>query len=114
MDSLGNLIYKDLNGFVLKVLDPNSISVEEEDLSAARLYPNPVKDVMSIEIPLTQANPIDLELFSLAGSRVWSEDREGNPGMNKVELDLSEMVPGIYFLNIRTGQAQKQIKVIKL
>jgi len=49
---------------------------------------------------------------NILGERVVSEVRQSRSGMNEFRLDLMDLESGVYYLNISSGQENKQIKKI--
>jgi hypothetical protein len=112
MDANGNLIYKGAaQGFVLNVMDPNSIGLEENVLNDLTFFPNPVKDVLSISIPEGVAGQADYQLYSVSGQTVLAEKVSGNNLSTK--LNVSDLPAGMYILNVSLNAEYKQFKIIK-
>lgn len=76
------------------ILDPNSVSV----------YPNPVKDLLSIQ---TAYSVEQIEIFSITGQRVFAVTQPNLP------ISLSDLRPGIYLLKIKTDAGMDVKKIIK-
>ena len=75
-----------------------------EDISALGIvvYPNPTKDVITIDTRLQ----IDVELYDMIGNKVISEQ-------NTKRLDLSKLSNGIYNMSILYNNVRYSKKVIK-
>ena len=75
-----------------------------EDISALGIivYPNPTKDVITIETRLD----IEVELYDMIGNKVISES-------NVKRLDLSKLSNGIYNMSILYNNVRYSKKVIK-
>jgi hypothetical protein len=74
------------------------------------IFPNPTKGEITIEITnLQQTAPAKLEVFSLAGESVFSENRL----QNKTVVDLSKLPPGTYVLKILLDSKLSTWKIIK-
>jgi hypothetical protein len=88
-----NVIYKELLG--------------EQEIC---IFPNPTKGEITVEITnLQQTAPEKLEVFSLAGESVFSE----NMLQNKTVVDLSKLPPGTYVLKILLDTKLSTWKIIK-
>jgi hypothetical protein len=70
------------------------------------VYPNPTYDIL--DVSLTGDNPISYSIFEPAGKllKQWSTESS--------TLDVSELSPGVYILNIRFANRQVNKRVIKL
>lgn len=80
-----------------------------KDVESARLvvYPNPVTDYLSVRLP-ANIQQAKFKLLDLQG-RVLNE----RTITNETQLDLSEMVKGVYFYQIATGLETINGKLIK-
>ena len=84
----------------------NTLSNSEFDLqSAIRIYPNPVKDILTIEGDLQ--NAISLKLYGLSGQLILELKDNFNT------IDMSQIETGIYFVKLNTGKDTSTFKVIK-
>ena len=96
--------------FVNKIWDPEAViinSSKEEDL---KIFPNPVKDKIQIQI-IGEIKQIDkIEIYNLYGeiNSVWDTIVE-----NK-SLDISTLPTGIYFIKVYTPNQQFVKKFVKL
>lgn len=71
-------------------------------------YPNPVNDVLNIESnTLIQS----VELFNMLGQMV--KTIHYNNGLNEVNLDMSDITSGSYFVQVKAQNKQKNFTIIK-
>lgn len=85
----------------------STLSVENVQLSAVVVSPNPVKDILNIDSPVA----IDaVNVFNQLGQRVL--DVEGSVITNN-QIDLSPLNPGVYMVKVISQEKSKTIKVIK-
>lgn len=73
------------------------------------VYPNPVKDKLSIELKGTSKEKIQFDLINSLGQPVVII----NELNSRQELDVSHLPKGIYFLKLQTETQQEVYKVIK-
>src|SRR5690606_31385688 len=77
-----------------------------EVLTGLYVYPNPVKDVLTIQ----NQNPIDrVEIYALNGAKVMIVES----ALNKVNIDTHHLQSGTYIVKVISGNQVKSIKVIK-
>lgn len=79
--------------------------------SITKVYPNPVKDEVTIEIHSDQPGNVQLSLINILGSEVkkW-EPWYVDAGDQKTKLDMSSFHSGIYFLKlVKSNQVATQI-----
>jgi hypothetical protein len=87
-------------------VESEAIPITVRIINGFRTYPNPIKDVFVIE----NTSKIDsIRLLSTAGQEILSQ----NPSASLVNLDLSKIKSGLYFMNIVTEGKIKTVKVIK-
>jgi plastocyanin len=113
VDSLGNIIQKSTGtSITLNVIDPNTISIEEDVFSTSKIFPNPASDYIKIEMDAKSTGDISIELISLSGAVVNSTSGDVNSGLNTLEIDVRDMVSGIYFIKISKDGTNHFEKVI--
>jgi uncharacterized repeat protein (TIGR01451 family) len=83
----------------------DKLSTEAFDLSRIKMYPNPVADMLYLEVPNTlKVNSI--QLFDISGKRIKSFE-------NHKTLDVNGINQGMYILRIETDKGEFNQKVIK-
>lgn len=85
-----------------------TLSVSQFENQMVRIYPNPVSDKLFIQTPAS--NKYHLKLVNTLGQAVLSQ----NHNSTSVELDVSDLSKGLYFLNVVDENKRSQtIKFIK-
>src|SRR5690606_40502229 len=85
-----------------------TLSVSQFENQMVRIYPNPVSDKLFIQTPAS--NKYHLKLVNTLGQAVLSQ----NHNSTSVELDVSDLSKGLYFLNVVDENKKSQtIKFIK-
>jgi len=96
------------DGILIEQLDV--VSVEEELPFDLSIYPNPANDALFVNVTLSQANALRIELFDLRGVKILSEELNENSFNNEVaRFDVSKLTPGIYLLRISLPDQNRQI-----
>jgi hypothetical protein len=75
-----------------------TLSVSEFDLKEFRMYPNPAKDVVTLKLNnIAQANlsVVDIQGKLIKEQRIYNQ--------TQVELDVSDLQAGLYFVKLHTG-----------
>lgn len=95
----------------------NVTGIEEvESVSNAILFPNPTNDNATMFFDLTQVEDINFEVVNTMGQQVYVKSF-GNmiSGNHRVEIPASELVPGFYFVNLRTntGVVSTKLQVVR-
>ncbi len=69
-----------------------------DGVSGLQIYPNPLRDQAWLLIPSDKANDTVLNIFDPAGKLVFSNAIQLQKGSNGINIDLSTLPSGIYFL----------------
>jgi len=125
MDKQTNLTVADIVRFACKVQDPairrqyhgrskNQKNAEAPIKTAVEteisIYPNPVKDILTINISADLNSEGKAEIFSLTGNKVFSYD-----GLKSGEntVNISELASGVYLIKVYTESTTYDMKIIK-
>lgn len=81
-----------------------AVDIPRGDIS---VFPNPIKDFLYIKPPEKEA-ALSFQLVDLAGQVILSGHLPKSERLN-----LSELKPGIYLLNLQTGAVSKTITIVK-
>lgn len=84
-----------------------ALSVEEETYSTIKIFPNPVNDILQIQLPL-EANS-ELIIYDVLGKVVF--EQYVNRSLN--QIDMSTMSSGLYLLRISSETTTKTFKLVK-
>ena len=85
-------------------IDSNVVSTKQ----SIQVYPNPVKDFLTIQLPPSLSRPSVFSIITVTGRLMKEIKLSGN--QNSKTIDINDIPPGIYFL---THPNQKTIKIIK-
>lgn len=85
------------------------VSVKEHENTSFSIYPNPCSDAINICFEQNLKN-YDLELYSIAGQLIL---KETNKSANHLNINMSEMEAGIYFIRIISNKNSSMLKLIK-
>lgn len=90
-----------------------NVSISNPDLNSRwSVYPNPVTDgIAYVVVPVDIAQPVRAELYSLPGEKMLSRYLENNHN-GIMQLSLKGIQPGIYLLNMITGDKKDVMKLI--
>ena len=85
-------------------------SADQDSILRFDVYPNPVNSFVNISSNLT-TKPTTIETYDMLGRLKISKSQEA---LEFTTLDVSNLSPGMYFVNIRSGNQQQSKKIIKL
>jgi len=110
LDSNGNL-YKN-GAFTIQVLrDWELTSIKSgDDFGSVKVYPNPSKGHLMIEVDEASNEQGTIEIFDMAGKKVLSSNAF-QAGVRFTSLDLSQLTDGIYLLRLQQGQKTYTTKI---
>ena len=76
-----------------------------------KIYPNPVQDILHLEVEMDAGRHVILELFNLLDILLYREDLKEIQLIEK-EINVQGMTPGVYFLRITVNQIPQTFKVV--
>jgi hypothetical protein len=80
--------------------------VKEESALDFKLYPNPVSEILNIEH--SSSDPVRIIVFSSLGKQVFVQDYVM---LNKIDLNLTHLTPGLYTINLITKDQTASKKI---
>ena len=88
-----------------------STVIDSKTFSLSKVYPNPVKDIVTVEIQTAVAGDIQINLYNILGVqvKVW-DSIYLSQGDQQIRLDLSFIKSGVYILKIiQSGKVCSQV-----
>ena len=111
----GGIVLKQ-NGFNINVISPITLGINDEAkefISSLQLYPNPVRNELTIELELTNPTTVEVFVTDLLGKTVANiVNEEINVGTTKFQWNTSTTKNGIYLLNIISNHSRQVKKVV--
>ncbi len=94
----------------------NGVKDDIPELTLGKCFPNPANDLTNLVIDFQGETDVNLDIIDVCGKVVKSgQSYENIPaGKHKVEVDLSGLRPGVYFIKIQNGANASLKKVIVL
>ncbi|WNJ21207.1 S8 family serine peptidase [Pontibacter sp. G13] len=91
-----------------------TVSIEEEiaDLGSIEMFPNPTSGIFQIQFDLMESHSGSIEVFDLVGNTVQVLGQV-QAHHNNLQLDLSQVADGIYYVRINLGAHQVVKKLVK-
>lgn len=90
-----------------------SLRLNEDAQPYAYIFPNPVKDMLTVQVALKDEAKLHLLLVDNAGRFVLQEEKQLSGSLQQVALDVSAYPAGIYHLILTSGNWKKNIKILK-
>jgi len=76
------------------------------------LYPNPTQGPISLEFDLPEAQDFEFTVYNLAGKLVFQQKGKGSEGTNSISVQMSDVKPGIYFVELLSGQLKARKRLV--
>ncbi len=114
--------FRDLNYYRLKMVDKDgthAFSVirvvhNAEGISRLSLYPNPVKDAVTLKVFSDKTKTLQVDIVNAEGKLIQSQKLGLNEGANTRTLNLANLPKGTYFARVTTANEQVAVKFEKL
>jgi hypothetical protein len=84
-----------------------------EKTGVAKLFPNPVINVLHVQFNTLPAGEYNLSLTDINGKTILQRNNVHNNGKSSADIDMSSFAPGIYMLTIKKDDVRVEQKVIK-
>ena len=110
-----NIVYTYTNSIceasVSRQITVGPVSVGEHPLIDISVFPNPVSDILNIELG-DNVDVSEIQLFDVMGKMIYSKGVDSD---NNVSIDMSELTPTMYYVRfvMQDGQVSKPVKVLK-
>ncbi len=80
------------------------VGIEElKNISSLNVFPNPVNELLKIDLELSESSTVEFSLKTMNGQQVRLESCELNPGTHQERLDVADLANGIYQLVVRSN-----------
>lgn len=81
----------------------------------AKIFPNPAKEQTTFEISIPEKGLFEISLFDMSGKMIQViRNGELNKGKFRQELDLIDLVPGMYLIVINSGNFKETVRFSKI
>ena len=77
------------------------------------LYPNPAVNAVSLELRLDRPGQVSIRLLDGNGALKAQYNQSGASGSNRITLPVDKLTPGIYMVEIRTGNGVSFNRFVK-
>lgn len=89
----------------------------ESEVIDVEIFPNPVRDYVSIKIKTSNISNISIDILNELGQKVSSYSIEVNSGNQQTqvqEVDMSHLAKGIYYVRLMSKEKIHTKKIVKL
>ncbi|MFY7667036.1 T9SS type A sorting domain-containing protein [Flavobacterium sp.] len=92
--------------FSISAFDASLLSVGDENIQKSAVYPNPVKDTLTVS---NQDIISNISVFNIVGQQVLLQ----NVNNSEARVDFSSLAAGTYLLKVQAGNSVETIKIVK-
>ena len=78
-----------------------------------KVFPNPVTDILNLELNSTEQGNFQLQLFNTTGQLMLSKSIEVNMGNNTERMNVGNLPQGHYFLHLGDGKRGQTMGILK-
>ena len=71
-----------------------------DELNQIKIYPNPAKDVLNLEINSNKGSKVDIRLLSIDGKEALNIKKPISDGVNSISVSTANLRSGFYFIQI--------------
>lgn len=82
-------------------------------LTSMQVFPNPVADVLQIQVPASQKETASLSITNAAGQIVLQKQVQLARGNNALSIPVQQFMPGQYYISINTASGHQSLPFIK-
>lgn len=100
------------NDTLCKIIQINSIADNIKDLDNLNIYPNPVQDVVYLQLSLNTTQNVMVQVIDITGKVLQSENYTLGSGTHVLSQDVSRLSAGMYQLRILNNQDIIQRNII--
>jgi hypothetical protein len=90
------------------------VTAVEGSLAGFNVYPNPVDDILVLELPKGTSTTFTLEIYSAANPASISLQYTNNDLVTSHQVNVSRLAPGVYIAILRTKTGTLQTRFVKL
>ena len=76
------------------------------------MFPNPANDQLTVEVPMEADADVAVSIMDPAGKVAVQQHRTLSKGDNRMSLDVSRLPAGVYFVQVRNGEAFSTRKLV--
>lgn len=92
------------------VLSTTSV-IDQEELGQVHIYPNPVNDILHVELEMNVKKEVIIELYSMSNVLVYRGELERTNTLES-HINVQGMAPGVYALRIMADQIPYNFLVV--
>jgi hypothetical protein len=112
----GEFTRADGDGLDIELIDPASFQLGEDNsgiITQFRLNPNPAVDFITLDLTASKGANMRVSVLSTNGELLITQQLNLTIGVNKHQLDIDQLVPGMYIVQLIGESTMHSEKLIK-
>ncbi len=89
----------------------NGLGIQDYSIGEIVAYPNPAKDIVTIEFDNNESENLEIEMYDITGAILY-KDSFDTKGLYTKEINVSKFPAGVYFINIKSELGMSSKKII--
>jgi hypothetical protein len=77
-----------------------------------QVYPNPASEYINVSFNVEETQQVTISLRDAAGRVVYNEAIDAAAGFNNLQIDLSNLSKGVYFVQLQTASSSENTRLI--
>ena len=83
-----------------------------KNISSFEIFPNPAKETASLKVNSLISSQASVFVYNALGNVVYHKEVLINEGKNKIDINVEDFSPGVYFTSIKSGEITQSKKFI--
>lgn len=109
---IDNLAFTGTVAVVVPTVSTVGITEHINNPAIFQLYPSPAKDFLQVSYHAKQAQTMVLSIYHNNGQRCRQVNKEANAGDQTFVIDIKDLSPGIYFVQMQAGDVTECKKIV--
>ena len=90
---------------------PTGLVKNKNRLNKIALFPNPVTDMATLDLNLTETTEVEVALLDIMGQRVTQIHKGRLSSGEPITFSTQKLTPGLYFVRISHGEINKSLRL---
>lgn len=96
-----------------ETFSPIVVSCEQGNPYEINVYPNPFKNELILRFANVSSDKANVMIYDLLGTNVMNREYVIGNGIDRIELDMSGIATGVYYIEFNAGDVRFRTKVVK-
>lgn len=88
-------------------------TLDLQESNAMAIFPNPVSEELTVRLFSESGESIEIRIIDVKGNTVYTQTGHTVTGMNKIKMQLSHLVKGLYICQVNKGKGIETSKFLK-